>query len=104
MAFLCDDVMATGEDAFSNGLSGGNQDPTSDNGTGAVDDADDGGDEDEEEDEDEEDGRGVLGNILVCLLYFSLSLSLSFQFVLNLFLPEFLLLYLQHSKDQPRQR
>ncbi|KAJ7690432.1 Myb/SANT-like DNA-binding domain-containing protein [Mycena olivaceomarginata] len=64
MAFLCDDIMATGEDAFSNGLSGGNQDPTSDNGTGAVDDANDGGDEDEEEDEDEEDGRGVLGNIL----------------------------------------
>ncbi|KAF8173246.1 hypothetical protein K438DRAFT_1850779 [Mycena galopus ATCC 62051] len=63
MAFLCDDVMATGEDAFSNGLSSGNQDPTSDNHTGAVDDADDSGDEDEEADEDEEDGRGVLGNI-----------------------------------------
>ncbi|KAF8145611.1 Myb/SANT-like DNA-binding domain-containing protein [Mycena galopus ATCC 62051] len=103
MAFLCDDVMATGEDAFSNGLSGGNQDPTSDNGTGAVDDADDGGDEDEGADEDEEDGRGVLGNISVCLLYFSLSL----QFRLNLFLSKFLLLCLQHSKaqglQQPRQ-
>jgi hypothetical protein len=38
----------------------------------------------------------------VCYIFFSLSLSL--QFVLNLFLPEFLLLCLQHSKDQPRQR
>jgi hypothetical protein len=40
-----------------------------------VDDTDHNEDEVEEEDEDEEDGRGVLGNISVSLLYFSLSLS-----------------------------
>jgi hypothetical protein len=62
MALLCDDVMATGEDSFSNGITCGNQtlDNTSDGG-------EDGGDE--EEDEDDEDGRGALVNISVCLLY-----------------------------------
>ncbi|KAJ7764054.1 hypothetical protein DFH07DRAFT_770703 [Mycena maculata] len=67
MALLCDDVMATGEDTFSNGASGGNQGLDSDvlndidnsfGAGGAGDDADD-----EEDEEDDEPGRDVFSNI-----------------------------------------
>jgi hypothetical protein len=65
MALLCDDVMATGEDAFSNGISGGNRalDLGSDSPGNAG--ADDDGDDDDE-DEDDEGERGLFGNISVC--------------------------------------
>ncbi|KAJ6545120.1 Myb/SANT-like DNA-binding domain-containing protein [Mycena sp. CBHHK59/15] len=65
MAMLCDDVMATGEDAFSNGATGGNQDLSigsddNNNASGSVGGGDEGDDENEEED-DEEGRKGCLG-------------------------------------------
>jgi hypothetical protein len=57
---LCDDVMATGEDAFSNGILGSNQalNLGSDSPGNAC--AEDDGDDDDEGE------HGVFGNILVC--------------------------------------
>ena len=65
MAILCDDVMATGEDAFSNGATGGNQSISASSLDGLVGYAD----SDEEPEEDDED-HGALGDITVRALCF----------------------------------
>ncbi|KAJ7129933.1 hypothetical protein C8R46DRAFT_678274 [Mycena filopes] len=71
LAFLCDDVMATGEDAFSNGAAGGTQSQNPDDHDGSFDSngaggAGDDGDDEEDEDEDDEEPtapRGALKDI-----------------------------------------
>lgn len=70
MVLLCDDVMATGEDTFSNGATGDNQtvnlDLRSDgltDGMGSMGSGGTGNEGDDEEEEDEDEGdREALGN------------------------------------------
>jgi hypothetical protein len=94
MALLCDDVMATGEDAFSNGANGGNQTTemsfSLNAGAGCIDLGDEG--DNGEEDEDIDGESGPFGDIPV-RHYFSFFLP----FHSSLFIPEFFYEYCLHA-------
>lgn len=77
MAFLCDDVMATGEDTFSNGASGGSQALSSQeindsfSPSPAGDERDD--EDDDDNDGDDENDRRALEDISVRTLHLFLA-------------------------------